>query len=535
MRAETNDALQTLGPAYNRLDIGEVDSARQEAQQSLALARAGGDGLLEAEALLCLSVCDRYASRFRRCFESSLRASQLFQALGLHGRESASLTTLAYAAGSLGRYEEAVEASLLALRLLGDGGEKTTLMSALNYLGVTYFWSENFDEADAALASAISTAQSCEPHLPAFQPMLNLGFSRYFRASTERENAGKLPSLDAFNESISGCFDKFSLGGTLGMNPGLQLIGHAMWNSLASISHSWGDNVDAAEVSLANSRRHIAAFGSSTWLYSLAQLAETELLLAKTQYDLAGESAQRTLQLAAQTEHEPLARMAHSLLGYLYESRGRPDLALQAARKRRQREQEIRSEALASRAKVVDWQLAIRSSERNLEELQVLSRQLERDSLEDPLTHVANRRRIEQKLSELLRRSNLAAEEHPCVALIDVDSFKAINDTFSHQTGDRVLVKLAQIFASQSRPSDLVGRLAGDEFVVIFGPCSFDSALSACTRIKDAVAAYQWSDIASNLRVSVSIGLAKGRIGESTESILHRSDLAMYACKATMS
>lgn len=137
MRAEEDIALAALGPAYHSLDIGKTDLARKQAQQALRRADARGDRLLEAEALLCLSLCDRFASRFRRCLDASLRASQLFRALGVSEREAAALTTLSYAAGTLGRNEEAVEASLLAIRLLDGTAAEPAQVTALNYLGRT--------------------------------------------------------------------------------------------------------------------------------------------------------------------------------------------------------------------------------------------------------------------------------------------------------------------------------------------------------------------------------------------------------------
>jgi len=530
MGAEESGALNKLGPAYSALDAGETDHARLLAQQSLTAALAASDRLLEAEALLCLSVCDRYASRFRRCFDASLRASQLFQALGLADREAAALTTLSYAAGTLGRHEEAVEASLLALRLIESTGKRPAQVAALNYLGVNYFFAQSFDDADAALRSAIDMAETCEPKFQSFQPALNLAFSQYFRASIGREHTGKLPDLVDLNSSVAGCFEA-SKQGHLGLSRGLERIGHVMWDSLNSIHHTWNGDMMAARDALSSSRKWIAACGSPAWLKTLAQLAETELLWANGQPGDPEESALATLRLAAQAGHEPLARMAHSLAGHIYQATGRQDLALEFARKLRRREQQIRSEALASRAKVVDWQLAIRSSERDVERLQTLSRHLERVSLEDPLTHLANRRKIEQRLVQLLEGPHVGRPGGPCVALIDVDAFKRINDTFSHQTGDRVLLALAQIFTRHAREGDLIGRLAGDEFVILFSPCGMDSAERACARIQEAVASHDWDEIATGLRVSISVGIAQGSWSESPESILHRSDLAMYKAK----
>jgi diguanylate cyclase (GGDEF)-like protein len=118
-----------------------------------------------------------------------------------------------------------------------------------------------------------------------------------------------------------------------------------------------------------------------------------------------------------------------------------------------------------------------------------------------------------------------------CVALIDVDRFKQINDNFSHLVGDEVLKVVAAVLKAAVRTEDFVARLAGDEFVVLFGHSPLAAAEQACARMKAAVQAHDWQALARGLKVSISVGLEQARPGESMQALLQRSDGQMYADK----
>ena len=158
------------------------------------------------------------------------------------------------------------------------------------------------------------------------------------------------------------------------------------------------------------------------------------------------------------------------------------------------------------------------------------SKQFERWSFEDALTGIANRRRFEQALAERLPSS--VADGRPLtVAMVDLDQFKAVNDTYSHQVGDRVLKTVATVLSASVRENDLVARLAGDEFVMLFSDADADTATEICERIRAAVADFDWDSMAPGLRVSVSIGVSQAVEGDTVESIMHRSDTSMYTVK----
>ena len=117
------------------------------------------------------------------------------------------------------------------------------------------------------------------------------------------------------------------------------------------------------------------------------------------------------------------------------------------------------------------------------------------------------------------------------MALIDVDKFKQINDNFSHQVGDQVLKRIAQILRSHVRDDDMAARLAGDEFVIVFKNAELAVARQVCDRIGAAVQSFDWSSIAPGLQSRISVGVAAAQAGDSIESLTHRSDAAMYQHK----
>jgi len=119
----------------------------------------------------------------------------------------------------------------------------------------------------------------------------------------------------------------------------------------------------------------------------------------------------------------------------------------------------------------------------------------------------------------------------PCVALIDVDKFKQINDHFSHQVGDEVLRRIAQILRLHVREDDMAARLAGDEFVIVFKNLEPAVARRVCERIALAVHTFDWSSIAAGLQAGISVGVATAEPGDTVESLTHRSDAAMYRHK----
>lgn len=157
-----------------------------------------------------------------------------------------------------------------------------------------------------------------------------------------------------------------------------------------------------------------------------------------------------------------------------------------------------------------------------------LQRELHRLAIADPLTGLANRRELERHAGALLAEPGMALG----VIAIDADHFKRINDTRGHAVGDSVLVALAERLRHAARPGDVVGRLGGEEFVMLLPRVDPAAAADRAERIRTAIAEVPVALGEGGLAVTASIGVAVGEGDEALPALLRRADQAMYAAKA---
>ncbi len=160
---------------------------------------------------------------------------------------------------------------------------------------------------------------------------------------------------------------------------------------------------------------------------------------------------------------------------------------------------------------------------------------LEKEALQvkamtDGLTRLWNRTAIMELLHGELARSKRGAPM--CVAMIDADHFKRVNDTYGHQTGDAVLIELATRIRHGVREFDTVGRFGGDEFLVVFSNCSIETATQTAQRIRMVVAQSPIATPSGALTTTVSIGLAAYDTAHTMpEQLISAADVALYQAK----
>ncbi len=148
----------------------------------------------------------------------------------------------------------------------------------------------------------------------------------------------------------------------------------------------------------------------------------------------------------------------------------------------------------------------------------------------DELTRVYNRRYMTNLLAEEKSRLERTGLEF-CVALLDLDHFKSVNDTFGHAKGDEVLQAFAETALASIRATDYLGRHGGEEFLVLFPATSREAVPAAAERIRAATAVRDWEAIAPGLALTVSIGIAACRRGETIDQVVDRADKALYEAK----
>ena len=148
-------------------------------------------------------------------------------------------------------------------------------------------------------------------------------------------------------------------------------------------------------------------------------------------------------------------------------------------------------------------------------------------AITDPLTRVFNARAFSDRLSQELAR-NRRYKRPLALLYLDLDNFKALNDTRGHQTGDAVLRLVADSMRAAVRDTDVVGRMGGDEFAVLMPETDGALASAAAKRLADSIA----SAFQGTPSISASIGVvAFADTAASTDEILRRADQAMYEAK----
>ena len=164
-------------------------------------------------------------------------------------------------------------------------------------------------------------------------------------------------------------------------------------------------------------------------------------------------------------------------------------------------------------------------------ELKEAYKRIEELAALDELTGSFNRRCIMQMLDDEITRSRRT--KAPCsIALIDLDWFKRVNDTYGHPTGDEVLRTFAITVFANIRTIDRLGRYGGEEFLLVLPETPGDTATRLLDRLRAIVADLDWSAFSPGMQVTVSAGVTTLRLDETADTFLARADGALYAAKA---
>ncbi len=188
-------------------------------------------------------------------------------------------------------------------------------------------------------------------------------------------------------------------------------------------------------------------------------------------------------------------------------------------------------EVMANNLSVASSGHAVAWHTRDVTDRRALEEQLTRQAFEDPLTGLANRALFRDRLGHALSRLSRSTRSI-AVLMLDLDGFKAINDSMGHDAGDEALKEIAARISGAARPGDTVGRLGGDEFTILLEEIDATFADYVADRILELV---RQPLLIQNvhLRVSASIGIVVSDAHEMTpEAILRDADIAMYRAKA---
>ena len=195
--------------------------------------------------------------------------------------------------------------------------------------------------------------------------------------------------------------------------------------------------------------------------------------------------------------------------------------------KRIEYEQEIRQ--MAKRLEAVNEEQA-----KAIEQLQQLQREIVQKQQElimltntDKLTSIFNRRYIEERLAEHIAEA-ANHEDAFSVCIVDIDFFKKVNDMYGHQIGDYVLIEVARLMKECVAERGIVARYGGEEFVILLPRANRYEATHIAKSVNDCICTYLFEYVQ---RVTISIGVATYRVGDTESIMMNRADRALYYSK----
>ncbi|HZV54352.1 MAG TPA: diguanylate cyclase [Rhodocyclaceae bacterium] len=199
------------------------------------------------------------------------------------------------------------------------------------------------------------------------------------------------------------------------------------------------------------------------------------------------------------------------------------DVVMQETRVVQLAAQRSRDELLEMRARVQEAELEVA---RLQEELAQASEMVSHDAL----TGALNRKGMEEALEREVGRAR-RRDAAMCLAMLDIDNFKKLNDTYGHDAGDQALVHLAQVVRETLRPQDTLARYGGEEFVIILSDTRLEDGVKAMTRVQRELTRKFFLHRNEKLLITFSCGVAELAGDEEPPAAIKRADQAMYLAK----
>jgi diguanylate cyclase (GGDEF)-like protein len=506
----------------------------------LEAAQAAGEPHAEVNAHVWLSHAAQRQSENQQAAAHAASALTLSQGLGgarlLQARARIASARVAWAVGDNDRALLDLEAALPACR---DGSDAELLFDTYNLLGIVYGELSNIEasldwhqralalgeRSGAARMRAISRANLAGRELDQGEGLLQ-------EPERDGEAAAALQRSLELNDAA------------------LEIARAAGMQRILVVVHS---NRGAALALLGRREEALAAFAEQLRLAEQAgdrsskvQRAQYLARMFREEGDLpqaraiAAEGLAIGEQVSAKNLLVPLYELAsalaeqsgdfaHALTLYKRFHALRSELALNGAQQRA-KVLAVRLETERALTEAATERLQAQALRLANEELAQRAEALGRDALQDALTGLANRRRLDADLAarfEAARRSGRPL----CVALIDLDHFKTVNDRYSHAVGDQALRQLAALLQRHCRGDDLAARYGGEEFLLVLAETTLDEARLVCERLRLAVELHDWAALAPDLAVTASAGLTDIAGHASLEEGLRAVDALLYQAK----
>lgn len=499
-----------------------LSAAGEFADKAYAPGMAGG--------LVCQAFVETYAG------DLGMAVAKCHQALALLNADDASLNrlrayyTLSWNHFFLGEYPSALDDGLRALNLARQLESRLEEAWALDVLGACHGslndWAHSLPEFEEALRIFRELGEG-----PGQVRVLNnLGYALY----SKRES---LPALEMAEQALR-------LSRQLGM-----LLD--FYNGCCTVAQILIDigRLDEAEAHLQNA---VAGLREENWGITHVNVFQewSRLCMLRDDLSQAEIHLERAIGLAQRLGRRAEQAACHRSLSVVYERQGNPDRALLQYKLFHEMHESVMGEQSARRLAVLQitheleasqreadlYRLRTAQLEQEIDEHKRIQDVLERESMLDPLTDLANRRVLEAFLNqEIGRHARLGLELS--VIMIDLDQYKAYNDSYGHIRGDACLQRVATVLrAVIARHGDLVARFGGDEFICILPETDSRGAQIVAERVRAAIAdlkiPHRTSSAAEHVTASLGVITTVPAPHQIARDLIELADAQLYLAKA---
>lgn len=520
----SDDASVLVQQAQEHLDMARYAPAMDLAVRAEELAE---EPCVRAHALSVIAACHHRMDRYAESIDVGLQAVRLWHELGDLAGESSARSNIARVLILTGDLTESLDEGLIALELADLSGELRPRQLALTAIGIVHLCLRQYELSMEYCERAAETARLLGDVAVHGSLIDTIACVLMGQAYAAREEGDEPAALTYAELAISRAREAMETGRRAGHR---YFQGNALGN-LAEMLAFVGRPQEALEM--------MDTFEIDPALDSVSTVThhlDTRgcIYLALEDYDQAARFFAEALELSA-GNNAAMSYCEH--LSEAYEKNGDYRAALEYHKRFHTLFTLVASEAAQRSAGIAAIRLetaraqdyAMRERERaedlyhsNLE-LTRHAENLLQQSLEDPLTGLANRRLLDRLLETEGSRYS--------IALIDVDHFKRVNDTYSHQIGDEVLRQLGALLLESGRPADHAARYGGEEFALLLSDADERVGADIAERIRAMIESFDWTGIAPGLRVTVSIGVTAHHEAGSAAELLAIADRRLYEAK----